>query len=497
MRALAPEHGKNHQKWPPAFLFCSESISRKDIPRMGDAANSVLDDCRDVAIRRRMAPIALRAWLERRMAGNGMLRILRITPHFYRPGNWPIAFDPVGGLQNQTWTIAQAMDKAGATQTVLTSYIPGSPRHVRISATMRVTCTGFRLPEFLAGPMLCFSWFLGAIPELLRARRRYDVVHIHFNHSVWCRIIAVIVGRLRIPLVVSMNTPLWSGLQSALRLKGKSYDVTRWLERLALRSADRVVVLTDTYGRSAASELGLDASRIEVIPDAVDVEAFRRPVAPGLLRAFRREHGIPDERPIVSFIGRISGEKGWQDLPALVERLSGKNVFLLICGDGPDRRKLEAALAAISRPGWWAITGFVSPAEVKKALKISDVMILPSRREVFGSVLLEAMAAEVPVVAYGVGGVTDVAGRPEALALVSEGRREGLADLTLRLLADSEERNTLIARGRRRVRDFSLDSAVALNLALYASVLAGSVNGSRQPAGVLTLQEDGGSPDGA
>jgi glycosyltransferase involved in cell wall biosynthesis len=444
-----------------------------------------------------MAPIALRAWLERRMTGNGMLRILRITPHFYRPGNWPVAFDPVGGLQNQTWTIAQGMDKAGAAQTILTSYIPGSPRHVQLSATMRVKCTGFWLPEFLAGPMLCFSWFLGAIPELLRARRRYDVVHIHFNHSIWCRIIAIVVGRLKIPLVVSMNTPLWSGFQSALRLKGKPYDITSWFEQVALKSADQVVALTETYGGDATAELGLDASRVEVIPDTVDVEAFGRPIDAEVLRAFRSEHGIPEGRAVVSFIGRVSAEKGWQDLPALVERLSGEGVFLLVCGDGPDRRKLEVALAAISRTGCWAITGFLSPAEVKKAFKISNVMILPSRREMFGSVLLEAMAAEVPAVAYAVGGVADVAGRPEALALVSEGRREELADRVLQLLADGGARDTLVARGRRRVEDFTLESAVALNLTLYQSVLTGSKSLSRRPVEILALQEDGGSPDGA
>ncbi|MGX9144441.1 hypothetical protein [Mesorhizobium sp. 128a] len=73
-------------------------------------------------------------------------RILRITPHFYRPGIWPAAFDPVGGLQNQTWIIAQGMDSAGVSQTVLTTYIPGSPRQVQLSPRMRVKCAGWWLP---------------------------------------------------------------------------------------------------------------------------------------------------------------------------------------------------------------------------------------------------------------------------------------------------------------------------------------------------------------
>ena len=425
------------------------------------------------------------------------IRILRITPHFYRPGAWPVAFDPVGGLQNQTWTIAQGMDKAGAIQTVLTTFIPGSPGRVQLSPTMRVKCVGFWLPELLAGPLLCFTWLLAALPELFRARGRYDLVHIHFNHSIACRAMALLVSWLKIPLVVSMNTPLWSGFQEALRLKGKPYDVTSWLERAALRSADRVIALTERYGMEVAAEMGLDHNRVAVIADAVDAEAFQRPIAAETLQAFCAEHGVPAGRPVVSFIGRISAEKGWQDLPALVERLSERGVFLLICGDGPDRRKLETALVAAARPGCWAITGFLSPAEVKKAFAISDVMILPSRREVLGSVLLEAMAAGVPAVAYAVGGVSDVAGTPPALALVSEGRCAELVDRTLELIADKAARQIFIERGLQRVRDFSIGSAVALNLDLYASILASVANGSRQPAEMLALQGDGGSPDAA
>jgi glycosyltransferase involved in cell wall biosynthesis len=422
-------------------------------------------------------------------------RILRITPHFYRPGTWPAAFDPVGGLQNQTWTIAQGMDRAGVSQTVLTTYIPGSPRQVQLSPRMRVTCAGCWLPEMMAGPLLCFTWFLAALPELFRARSRYDVVHIHFNHSIWCRAIALLVSWLNIPLVVSMNTPLWSGLQEVLRLKGKPYDVTRWVEQKALHAADRVIALTERYGREIAAEMGLDRRKVLVIADAVDAAAFQSPIAHEALQALRTEHAIPADRPVVSFIGRISAEKGWQDLPAFVERLSEQGLFLLICGDGPDRRKLETALTAIARPDAWAITGFLEPAEVKKALRISDVMILPSRREVLGSVLLEAMAAGVPAVAYAVGGVADVAGSPPALALVPEGQCAELVERTLELVADKAARQILIERGLQRVGDFSIGSAVALNLDLYASIFSDAPHGSHRLATRLALQEDGGSPD--
>jgi len=77
-----------------------------------------------------------------------------------------------------------------------------------------------------------------------------------------------------------MNTPLWSEFQEALRLKGKPYDLTRWLERAALRSADRVVALTDGYGRNADTEMGLDRGRVTVIANAVGARS-------GLARTWR------------------------------------------------------------------------------------------------------------------------------------------------------------------------------------------------------------------
>ena len=122
---------------------------------------------------------------------------------------------------------------------------------------------------------------------------------------------------------------------------------------------------------------------------------------------------------------------------------------------------------------------------------------MPTRREVRGSVLLEAMATGVPAVAYAVGGVADVAGNPPALALVRDGRRDELIARTIELLDENPLRGTLIERGHQRVRDFAVHSAVALNLELYASIQSGSGSDTRNRADFLAFQEDGGSPDGA
>jgi glycosyltransferase involved in cell wall biosynthesis len=400
-----------------------------------------------------------------------MLRILRITPHFYRPGRWPVAFDPVGGLQMQTWHLTLGLERAGASQTVVTSRIPGSPRRLRLSAATSVCCAGPGLPEYLAGSLLNPTWGIAAMAKILRLAGSHDLIHVHLNHSVWCRLIVLLSRALKRPLVVSMNTALWGGLRDALHLEGRALDLPMWIERAALGAADKVVALTETAAAEAVRQLRLDRDRIAVIPDAIDPDAFRSGVDAAALDRFRAEFGIPENSPVVSYVGRISPEKGSGELPHLIARLSESGVFTLICGDGPARQKLESALRRLPRGGW-AITGFVEPETVKLALQASRAVMLPSRREAFGSVLLEAMASGVPAVAYDVGGIADVAGRPAAIALVPAGRRDLLLERLQALIEDSAARTAQIERGRRRVLDFTIGASVDATAALYEEVLS-------------------------
>ncbi|MEP9386463.1 glycosyltransferase [Mesorhizobium sp. KR9-304] len=410
------------------------------------------------------------------------MRILRLTPHFHREGSWPVAFDPVGGLQIQTFVLTRGIDRSGIRQTVAATHIPGSPRRQGLFEKAEFLSVGPWLPGFLAGSLLGFGWALGVLRLLARDHGRYDLVHIHYNHSVWCRVLVLVLARTGLPVVVSLNTALWGGLQRALRLEGSPFDITLWIERLAMRRADRVVALTDSAANTAEAVLRVPRSKIVVIPDAVAVEEFQRVLDPEAARSFRLRHGIPEGWRIVSYVGRISAEKGWRDLPHLVHALARRQVFLLICGDGPDRPKLEAAFRRCGLEGGWSITGFLPPAAVRVALMMSEVLILPSRREVFGSVLIEAMASGVPAVAYRVGGIVDVAGEPPAVSLAEAGDRDDLLRRIFVVLDDPGVAERLAALGRERVKSFTIQRSVALTGKLYESVLHEQ---GRMPAGRL------------
>lgn len=395
------------------------------------------------------------------------LRVLRLSPAIYRDGVWPVAYDPVGGLQVQVWRITEHLAKLGVEQVVLTTHIPGSPRRAAPFPGTLVRSVGPWLPPALGRLCLNLGWFLGLLPELLFRARRYDVAHIHFNHSMWCRA-AALVARVRgLPTVVSLNTSLWGGST------GLVARLAALIERLALAASSRILALTRADAERKARELKLDRRDFVVVPDAIDADQFAagRPPAASIAD-FRARHRIPDNARIVAYVGRISAEKGWMDLPRTLDGSLGVPVFLLVCGDGRDRDKLQAALTALGRPESWHITGFVSPAEVRTALHIADLLVLPSRREAFGSVLLEAMASGLPAVAYAVGGIAEVAGTPAAVRLVRPGDPARLLAAMREILSSKAVRDALVAREADRVRHFAIDAVAAATLAVYSGVAA-------------------------
>jgi len=394
------------------------------------------------------------------------LSVLRLAPHFFRPGSWPVAYDPVGGMQNQVWQATRDLDAAGIRQTVVTTFIPGCARSCRLFDATTLDSVGMHLPERLAPALMSASWFTCLLPTLAARVRAHDVVHVHLDHTPWCRLLAIVAGRFDRPLVVTLNVSL---LSDGATGSAREFAVAR-LEARVLRAADRIVALTRRQQDTVAAIVPGSRERIRVIPDAIDAAAFATPPAAAAVAAFRARHRIPEDRRIASYVGRISDEKGWSDLPPFVDRLSRAGVFVLVCGDGPRRDQLEGRLDPRRRGLDWTVTGFVSREDVRAALELSEVVLLPSRREAFGSILLEAMAAGVPAVAYGVGGIVEVDGGSGAIELVPPDDIDRFVAAVLALLGQPDLRAARVRSGRERVRDFAATSARDRMLELYHEV---------------------------
>jgi glycosyltransferase involved in cell wall biosynthesis len=195
----------------------------------------------------------------------------------------------------------------------------------------------------------------------------------------------------------------------------------------------------------------------------------------------RSRHGL--HAFTVGFVGRLAPEKGLDLLCAAVEPL--EDVQLLLVGHGP----LAEALAARARlPTWHGrlrMTGSLTHWETARVLAALDVLVLPSLtrphwKEQFGHVLIEAMAAGVPVVGSDSGAIPEVIG--DAGLVFAEGNAASLRDCLQQLRNDAALRRSLSARGIARVHEhFTHERIAALTCSFYHEVLA--KQGHRQSHG--------------
>lgn len=209
-----------------------------------------------------------------------------------------------------------------------------------------------------------------------------------------------------------------------------------WLvQSVAQRKAERVVVPSPSVAETARKWAKLPFGKLVVIPNAVEMSDFSDMPMPA-----------EPHRPVrVGFIGRLDPIKRIPDLLEAV-RLLGDDSRLEIFGEGSERSKLEGI---VERDGLQSRVKFHGAIDrPRTALAQIDLLVLPSAAEGFGLVLIEAMAAGVPVVATNVQGIRDVVQDGQSGLLTPVASPRQLAGNILRLIEDSNLRRGLVAAGR-------------------------------------------------
>lgn len=170
------------------------------------------------------------------------------------------------------------------------------------------------------------------------------------------------------------------------------------------RMVDRFVAVSHaTAGEWIAA--GLDARRVDVIPDGVDTDRFRPP-EPGERRTARERLGVREDTTVVLYFGRIHGEKGVDLLVDAWERLhvSPAKAELVVLGVSARADSYQSGLMARGVPG---ITWLPARDDVLPILHAADLVVAPSRHESFGRSIVESMSTGVPVVATTVEGIPE------------------------------------------------------------------------------------------
>jgi glycosyltransferase involved in cell wall biosynthesis len=237
----------------------------------------------------------------------------------------------------------------------------------------------------------------------LRAIKGFDLDLVHSHTPFLLGGLGVWVARtLRRPLVFTYHT-LYAEYAHYTPLVG---DLTRPFV-IAYTTAycnrcDRVLVSVPSLER-LLRQYGV-RTRIDVVPSVgIEPAEFAHP-EPGGVRGWFR---IPADAPLLLFVGRLAREKG---VPLLLDAMAGlpAKVWLLLVGDGPERRELEAHVQRLGLTDRVVFAGEQDHAHVVDALGASDLFVFPSQTETLGLAVLEAMAAGRAVVAVEGGAVPEI-----------------------------------------------------------------------------------------
>lgn len=248
--------------------------------------------------------------------------------------------------------------------------------------------------------------------------------------------------------------------------KGLERKMLWCCERIACACAHHVISVSESLRREAVAIGIVRCERIKVLGsgscNGVDVARFAR--SRSLLNgaaSLRRQWGISPTAPVLGFVGRLTRDKGIVELLRAFDilRLSFPDLRLLLAGGFEDgdpvpehlRRRIETDPKIIH-------LGMVQNIEV--CYQVIDVLALPTYREGFGNVVLEAHAAGKPVVATNATGVVDAIIDGVTGSLVPIGNHEALARGCARLLRDPTMANAIGQAGRARVMNEFRQEAV-------------------------------------
>ncbi len=290
-----------------------------------------------------------------------------------------------------------------------------------------------------------------------------DVIHAHYAipHSISAYLAKQMMTR-PLPLVTTLHG-------TDITLVG-AFEEFNLLTRLALRASDRVTAVSEALAKETEDTFGTIDQGIKVIPNFIDPKIYS-PKEEAMARC--REHFAPCGEKVLAHISNFREVKRVVDVVkifALVEKITP--CCLLLVGDGPEMGRVGREVV---RLGLEKKVQFLGKQEsVQEILHMTDVFILPSEKESFGLVALEAMACGIPVVASRVGGLPEVIQHGKTGFLAEVGDIQGMSEGVLKLLTNEALYKSFSTQAVAWAREaFPVERAVESYETVYESVVRG------------------------
>jgi glycosyltransferase involved in cell wall biosynthesis len=293
------------------------------------------------------------------------------------------------------------------------------------------------------------------IAGILR-RERYDalIVHGYAHLTEWLAFFGAWASRT--PVLLRGESTLL-GRRPPWVAAAKRFALGFLLRRI------RGALAIGTLNREFYAGYGVPEDRIFWVPYAVDNARFgaeaRRWRASRA--ALRESLGLPPERPVLLYVGKLIPRKRPLDLLAAYASLAADHpAAVVFVGEGSERPALEAAIARHGLAGV-TITGFVNQGDITRYYAAADLLVLPSEHEPWGLVLNEGMCFGLPVVASdAVGAAPDLVHNEDNGFIYPVGDVAALARVLRRLLTDPDRRRAMGTRSQEVVASFSYEADI-------------------------------------
>jgi len=294
-------------------------------------------------------------------------------------------------------------------------------------------------------------------------RSRYAIVHTHSSKAgVLGRWAAWLAGT---PIIVH-TVHGWGHHERQHPLARRFYIL---LEQVTQRITDKLIVVSPRNIEKGLADGIATPAKYVTIRSGIELDRFRRPARPR--EAVRAELGIPLDAPVVGTVTRLSPQKAPLDFVTAAAQgaASRPGAHFVVVGDGPLRAEVESRVAAAGLAGRFHLTGL--RRDVPDLLHSFDVFALTSLWEGLPRVLIQAMAAGLPVVATAVDGSAEAVEDGVNGLLTPPGDPQALAAALLRLLGDPALAAQMGAAGQERAGEFGARKMVGDIAALYETLL--------------------------
>ncbi|MEM7611161.1 MAG: glycosyltransferase family 4 protein [Pseudomonadota bacterium] len=298
---------------------------------------------------------------------------------------------------------------------------------------------------------IAFAWRLRG---LLR-KRNVDLLHVHSRRGAdWLGPVAAALAGIPVILSRRIDNP-----------------PDRWLRMLMRRRYARIICISEAIA-GVLLQSGVPADALLTINSSVDAVAYAPPARADIGTCLT---GKPFPGPVIAVIAQLIERKGHRylidALPSLLSKFP--NLTVVFLGRGALQAQLKQAVADAGLQRHVIFAGF--RADLAEFLPSVRLVVHPALMEGLGVSLLEAAAAEVPVVGFAAGGVEQAVAHEHTGLLVAPGDKVALAAAISRLLDDADLHRQMGQNARQRVlAEFSVAVMVQRHAALY-DVLAGEI----------------------